>query len=78
MKQFVIETATANDKMIELLEYTHNLLKEVASDASTLVDGALLRNTIVEQSDTIKVLTAQRDGIVTKLYEGRRNQEAIK
>lgn len=56
LADLVVSTADVNEKVLELLAYTKNLLQEIANDAETVMDGARLKNLIQDQSDTIKTL----------------------
>lgn len=62
-KELVLTTSQANDKMVEMLEFVHKFLQDVANDAKTLIDGAELRNKLEMQSETIEILM-QRPEIV--------------
>lgn len=62
-KELVLTTSQANDKMVEMLEFVHKFLQDVATDAKTLIDGAELRNKLEMQSETIEILM-QRPEIV--------------
>lgn len=62
-KELVLTTSQANDKMVEMLEFVHKFLQDVANDAKMLVDGAEMRNKLEMQSETIEILM-QRPEIV--------------
>ena len=76
MKDFVIKTAEASERMLKLLEYTHELLQEIANDAKVLCDGAIIRDQLQDQSDTIVLAWQQRDELIKYIYELNRTKGA--
>jgi len=79
LKDFVIKTATANEKTIDLLEYIKNLLQDIAKDEEVITRSREM-NQLRDQSDTIEVLTAQRDDYFNQIKDevSRRIKENIK
>lgn len=63
MKQIVITTSTANEQMLELLNYMKGLLMAIGDDAEALLNGAELRNKLEMQSETIEILMQQTTNI---------------
>lgn len=72
-KDFVVKTSQLNDQVLGLLDYIHDLLNEIAAD-STLLDDAVMKDTLRLQSETIELLTSKRDNVTYELFESRRNQ----
>lgn len=73
-KEYVIKTSALNDQVIELVDYIHGLLVEVGEDSKTLIEGAVIRDRLMMQSDTIEMLTSQREEDFKMIYEFRKNQ----
>lgn len=53
IEEFLTATATANEDTMDLLRYLHGFLSEVMADAKHLIEGAILRDKLQDQSDTI-------------------------
>lgn len=68
MKDFVLKTAKTNEEILNLLNYTHGFLQDVVDDAKVLIDGAVIRDRLREQSDKIEALIMQRDSTVNQIY----------
>lgn len=68
MKEFVLKTAKTNEEILSLLEYTHGFLQDIMTDAKVLIDGAIIRDQLREQSDKIESLINQREQTVNKIY----------
>lgn len=67
LKDFVVKTSQNNEATLELLTYIKGLLADVSEDAKVLVDGSTLRDTVKFQSDTIKLISQQRDELVNEI-----------
>ncbi len=61
LKALVIKTAKSNEEVIDFIEYTKNFCEDVLSDVAILRQGAVTRNIIRDQSDTIMILYDGRD-----------------
>ena len=72
LKDFVVKTADANESVLKLIEMAHNGFTEIYQDIEALVNVAFLQDRLKDQSDTILVLTAQRDEAIKALYENRK------
>lgn len=73
MKDFVIKSAQLNEDTLTLLTYVEGVLNEIAADHS-LSDKAKQLDTLTFQSDTIQILTRQRDDLVKDLYDEKKRQ----
>lgn len=71
-KDFVIKSMQLSEEMVNLLSEMKLYAEAVANDAVTLADGARMADTIKFQSDTIVLLTKQRDDAVSRFYELKR------
>jgi hypothetical protein len=70
-KDFVIKTSQLNEQVLGLLDYCHELLNQIANDYRT-VGEAKMKDILRFQSDTIEILTNQRDQLVKDLYDERK------
>lgn len=68
---FINATATANEDTLGLLRYLHGFLTEVMADAKHLIEGAILRDKLRDQSDTIEILMEQTRTI--RIIQDERN-----
>jgi len=75
LKDFVLKTSQANEKTLELLIYINGFLAEIAEDAKVLIDGAILRDKLKDQSLKIENLIEHRESLVKNLYDSRKNQK---
>lgn len=71
-KDFVIKTSQLNEQVLGLVEYTYDLLNQIANDNRT-VKQSLEKDTIRLQSETIEILTEQRDRLIKEIHDSRRN-----
>lgn len=74
MKEFVLKTSKLNDSVLALLDYMSGLLTEISEDSKVLIEGAIIRDRLKDQSENIESLMEQRDKAATELYELRKNQ----
>lgn len=74
LKDFVLKSAQSTEKMIDLLTYMTGFLNDIATDAKVLIDGAILRDKLKDQSLKIESLMDHRDTLVKYLYDSRKNQ----
>lgn len=74
LKDFVLKSAQSTEKMIDLLTYMTGFLNDIAADAKVLIDGAILRDKLKDQSLKIESLMDHRDTLVKNLYDRRENQ----
>lgn len=70
LKDFVIKTSQLNEQVIGLLDYVQDLLNSIAADSSVVAD-AKMKDTLMFQSQTIEILTHQRETLVKDLYEAK-------
>src|SRR5690349_8280175 len=54
MKEYVLKTSQLNDEILGLLDYMHGFLLDLGNDAQILIEGAVLRDKLMMQSDTIE------------------------
>lgn len=81
LKKFVLTTSKANEEMIALIDYVKGLLEDIAIDSNVLIQGAILRDKLKFQSDTIEYGWQVREEMIeqikqTKLDEIRRTNTA--
>lgn len=75
VKELLVSVAEGYDISLDLLEWMKLVLRGVANDADTLVDGAKMRNILKMQSTEIGMLWDE----VEKFYESKRsNKQAVK
>lgn len=74
MKEFLLTTAKSNEKVLDLLKYLNGFLQDIATDAKVLIDGAIIRDRLRDQSSTIEILMQQRDNAVKDIYDLRKDQ----
>jgi hypothetical protein len=74
MKDFVIRTAEMNERVLKLLDYMNGLLLDVADDSKVLIEGAVLRDKLADQSECLEMLMQERDNAVKQVYECRKDQ----
>jgi hypothetical protein len=74
LTDYVIKTSELNDNVLGLIDYMDKLLIEIGLDARDLTDGLENLKTIEFQSDTIQLLTSQRDTAINDYYELRKNK----
>lgn len=68
LKDFVIKTSQLNEQVLGLLSYTQDLLNAIAADSS-VVELALQNDTLRLQSETIEILTQQREDLIQQVYD---------
>lgn len=76
-KDFVIKSSRMNEQVLGLLDYTCNLLNAIAGN-SELLAGLKASDSLRMQSDTIEILTEQREKLIKEIYDIRRDQIAAK
>lgn len=74
MKDFVLKSSQLNERTIELIEYLHGVLTEIASDALPLSENAKDYDRLRDQSEAITMITQQRDTLINDLYEFKKAQ----
>lgn len=74
LKEYVLKTSQLNDEILGLVDYIHGFLLDLGKDAQILIDGAVLRDKLMQQSDTIEMLISQREEDFKTIYEFRKNQ----
>lgn len=74
LKEYVLKTSGLNDEILGLLDYMTGFLLDLSKDAQILIDGAVLRDKLMMQSDTIEMMTSQREEDLQTIYELRKDQ----
>ena len=74
LKDFVVKVSKNNEATIELLTYIKGFLIDILDDSRVLIDGAILRDKLKFQSDTIEIMMKQRDDITGVLFEDAKNE----
>ena len=73
-KEFILKQAQNNQATIELLAYMKGLLIDVLEDSKVLMDGAILRDKLQFQSDTIVLMQRQNENITNETFNNRLNE----
>lgn len=76
-KDFVIKTSQLNDQVLGLLDYTSDLLNEIAGDSMLILD-AITKDRLRLQSENIVLLMQRNEQLVNDLHELKRNQVNLK
>lgn len=66
-KEFVMKTALNNERTIELMLWMKGLLTDILEDSQVLIDGAILRDKLKFQSDTILVMMETQNKLTSDL-----------
>lgn len=74
LKEYVLKTSGLNDEILGLLDYMTGFLLDLSKDAQILIDGAVIRDKLMMQSDTIEMMTSQREEDLQTIYELRKDQ----
>lgn len=74
MKDFILKTSKANERTIEFIQYVKGLLGDVLEDSKVLIDGAILRDKLNFQSDTILIQFQQQEDQVRAIYNLKKNE----
>jgi len=74
MKDFVVKSSQLNERTIELIDYLHGVLTEIAADAVPMSENAKAYDRLNDQSETIRMITQQRDTLINDLYEFKKAQ----
>jgi hypothetical protein len=74
LKDFLLKTSQANEKVLELLDYLTTFLNEVMTDAATYQQGATLREQMAMQTEYIADLNKQNEDSLKAIYDLRKNQ----
>lgn len=69
LKDFVLKTSKANEEMMLLIDYMKGLIEDIATDSKVLIDGALLRDKLKFQGDTIQRITEQRNEAIAEIFD---------
>lgn len=56
LKDFVVKVSKNNDATIDLLMYMKGFITDILEDSKVLMEGAILRDKLKFQSDTIEIL----------------------
>lgn len=78
MKKFLLSSHDQSTRTIMLLDKIKFFLSEIAQDASTLVQGAILRDKLKDASESLEIAWRQRDEAIKRTYEWQRTQGATK
>lgn len=69
LKDFVLKTSKANEEMMLLIDYMKGLIEDIATDSKILIEGAILRDKLKFQSDTIQRITEQRNEAIAEIFD---------
>lgn len=69
LKDFVLKTSKANEEMMLLIDYMKGLIEDIATDSKVLIEGAILRDKLKFQSDTIQRITEQRNEAIAEIFD---------
>lgn len=75
LKEFVLKTSSANDEMLQLIDWMKGFIEDIQKDSQVLIDGAILRDKLKFQSDTIEILINQRDQVIND-FSGRNTKDS--
>ena len=64
MKNFISKTAANNEATLQLMNYMHGFLLEVAADCKVMIDGAVVRDRLTMQEETILTMIQHREKYV--------------
>lgn len=67
LKEFVMKTAKNNEATVELLSYMKGFLQDIMDDSAVLIEGAILRDKLKDQSTTIEILMQTQTDLVDDL-----------
>lgn len=70
LKDFLLKTGKHNEMVMGFLKYMHGFLSEVLEDAHVLIDGAVLRDKLKDQGDTI-LLQIEESRTIMKIQRDR-------
>lgn len=74
LKDFVLKTSKANEEMMLLIDYMKGLIEDIATDSKVLIDGAILRDKLKFQSDTIESGWMLREEMVETIRKNKLNE----
>lgn len=74
LKDFVLKTSESNEKVLKLLDYLTGFLTEVMEDSKVLIEGAVIRDRLQMQSDSIEVLFETNEKAIQQIHDLRKNQ----
>lgn len=74
LKDFVLKSAQSAERMLDLLTYMTGFLNDIAADAKVLIEGAILRDKLRDQTKTLQLLWQQEDKTVKEAYDLRKDQ----
>lgn len=74
LKDFVLKTSKNNEATLLLLAYIKGFLIDILEDSQVLIDGAILRDKLQFQSDTINLQWDKEDQEVQRLYQEKLNE----
>lgn len=60
-KDFVLKTCKNNEATMDLLKFMHGFLIDIMEDSKVLMEGAVLRDKLQFQSDTIEVWITEKE-----------------
>lgn len=69
LKDFVLKTSKANEEIMLLIDYMKGLIEDIATDSKVLIEGAILRDKLKFQSDTIQRITEQRNEAIAEIFD---------
>lgn len=65
----MLSVSESYDVVVDLLDWTHKILKGLEADAEQLKEGAKMRNVIHEQSEMIKEYMAKDDRAIQEIRD---------
>jgi len=68
LKDFVLKTSKNNEATLELLLYIKGFLIDILDDSKVLMEGAILRDKLKFQSDTIELLQETQNKMVNDFF----------
>lgn len=74
LKEFVLKTSQSNERTIEFLLYVKGFIEDILDDSKVLIEGAILRDKLKFQSDTILIMQQQEDESVRAIYNLKKNE----
>lgn len=74
LKEFVLKTSKANEEMMLLIDYMKGLIKDIATDSKVIIDGAILRDKLKFQSDTIESGWMLREEMIETIRKNKLNE----
>lgn len=74
MKDFVLKTAANNEATIELLQYLKGLLEDILIDHKHFIEGAILRDKLKFQGDTLEKGWQYREELIEEIVKNKKDE----